>query len=706
MIDYITNKYNKSYVSQIITFNSLTIKNAIKDISRVLGYTYIFTNKLIKLFNDKENIKNNLQNNTILKIKYYKDKNIRLIINLSLYVENTIKNIGIHAGGIIISPNKLINYISLYKKDYQNITSLDKNDIELIGLMKFDFLGLKTLTTIENSINTINTYIYKYKKKINTTDIKFNNHTTFNLIKKLKNFNIFQLESYGINKIIKKIKPNYFKDIIDLLALYRPGPLKSGMLNDFIKRKNNKQNIKYIHNDLKKILSETYGIIIYQEQIMQIVKQIFNYNFENADLLRYAISKKQKTKILEHYNKFIIQIKKKKINYHIGKKIFNLIEKFSSYGFNKSHSVGYSIITYYTAWLKSNFTTIYSTLTLSSDYKNNTKINTCIIDSNNIHQFFIKPDINKSYNCFINIKYNNILWGLNSIKGLSEFIIYKIIYTRNKNKYYNNFHKFILKTNLKKNSTIILINTGLFDLISTSRIELFIIIKQMIDKNKLINNLIINKHFKITTNKKKKINFNSLKYLYRQNNLLNYNINNIITYYIEELTHINNYNHIINNITFYGSIIKTKNLNINFNNFNNTYIKNKNKIFNVYTTYTQIKKNKQFYKKNELIFFLGKLKINKLYIYNIYNIHKFRYNFVKYFNIFILHIYISNNFLKNIIKILILKQLSGKCLIKIKIIKNNNINILKTKIQITPNDNINNNLKKINKINNTIFSYN
>jgi len=356
VINHVIDFYGKDLVSQIITFGTMTAKAVIRDVGRALGYPYGFLNRISKLvpLDPGITLKKALSISSELFSLYKNDNEVQELINATVKLEGVIKNVGKHAGGVVISPTKITNFSPLYYDNLENknpVTQFDKNDIEDVGLVKFDFLGLKTLTIIDNTIKMINQSFSL--NKFFLEDILLNDKKSFQMLKRAQTTAVFQLESYGIKDLILRLQPDSFDEIVALVALFRPGPLQSGMVDNFINRKYGKEKIYYPHKKwqhklLKPILKSTYGIILYQEQVMKIAQIFSNYTLGEADLLRRAMSKKNFKEMSEHRLKFILGAKKNGIEKNLSNKIFDLLEKFAGYGFNKSHSVAYALISYQT----------------------------------------------------------------------------------------------------------------------------------------------------------------------------------------------------------------------------------------------------------------------------------------------------------------------------------------------------------------------
>ena len=293
VIDYVAKKYGRDKVSQIITYGTMAAKAVVRDVGRVLQYPYPFVDQIAKLipFEIGITLEKALEDQELKKL-YNSDDDVKDIIDMAMILEGLPRNAGTHAGGLVISPKKLINYTPLYRDTYNSslLTQLDKDDVEEIGLIKFDFLGLRTLTVIENTLKIINRNVNSEKQFI-LENIPLDDEKTFDLLKKQKTNGVFQLESRGLKDIIKRLKPDKFDDLVALVALYRPGPLQSGMVDDFIDRKNG-ANVEYLHPLIEDVLKPTYGVILYQEQVMKIAQILAGYSLGAADILRRAMGKK------------------------------------------------------------------------------------------------------------------------------------------------------------------------------------------------------------------------------------------------------------------------------------------------------------------------------------------------------------------------------------------------------------------------------
>ena len=483
VIDYVFNKYGRDKVAQIITYGTMSAKAVIRDVGRVLGYNYGFVDRIAKLipFEVGVTIDKALKSEILLKEFYKKEQDAAHIIDLAKKLEGIIRNIGKHAGGVIISPSPIINFMPLYCDDNEKncITQFDKDDIESIGLIKFDFLSLRTLTIISSTIKKINKTLNKSTDSNNQIDIEkieYDDKKTFDMLYKCKTIGVFQLESRGMRDLIKRLKPDSFNDIVALVALFRPGPLQSGMVDDYIKRKHKIIPIGSLHEKIDEILIPTYGVILYQEQIIKITQKLTKWSLGEADLLRRAISKKNVTEMTSLKSKFIKSATENGIEDWISNKIFELIEKFAGYGFNKSHSVAYAKIAYQTAWLKANFCDEFMTSVLSSEIDNTDKIFIYISECLKLGIKILRPDINKSAHKFTIEEAGKVRYAFGAIKGVGIAAAKEIVLERHKNGNFKNFIDFCYRMSAKKiNKRVIemLVKCGAFDSFEKNRAALF-----------------------------------------------------------------------------------------------------------------------------------------------------------------------------------------------------------------------------------------
>ncbi|HJN38114.1 MAG TPA: DNA polymerase III subunit alpha [Gammaproteobacteria bacterium] len=433
VIEYVAQKYGRDSVAQIITYGTMAAKAVIRDVGRVMGQPYGFVDKIAKLvpFEVGMTLEKALAQEPALGDMIKQDETVAELMKLSRRLEGVIRNVGRHAGGVVIAPKPLSEFTALYcESDGSNlVTQFDKDDIEQIGLVKFDFLGLRTLTIIDWAIKNV---IRRSDLKIDINTIPLDDLSTFQLLKKCSTDGVFQLESQGFKDLIRRLKPDCFEDLIALVALFRPGPLQSGMVDDFVDRKHGRAEVKYLHPALEPILSTTYGVILYQEQVMQIAQVLAGYTLGAADLLRRAMGKKKPEEMAKQRKIFLKGSKTLNIDGGVAGQIFDLMEKFAGYGFNKSHSAAYALISYQTAWLKANHTEAFMAAVLSSDMDNTDKVLYSIRATRACKCKVLSPDIHQSEYMFTVTNDKEILYGLGAIKGLGQQVIEDLISAREK----------------------------------------------------------------------------------------------------------------------------------------------------------------------------------------------------------------------------------------------------------------------------------
>ena len=490
VIDYVSNKYGNNMVSQIITYGTLSAKAVIRDVGRILGYPYGLVDQIAKLvpFDIGITITEALKKSDELSERYKNDEDVESIINLSLKLEGLVRNAGTHAGGVIIAPSELSNFMPLYKVDDEvgTVTQFDKDDAESIGLIKFDFLGLKTLTVIQKSIDIINAYDRKNNKNtsktLNIKDISLDDKKTYKLLSFARTVGIFQLESTGMRDLIKRMQPKKFDDIIALVALFRPGTLSSkqgeeSVVDTFIKRRkqNNPDLIPYTHDLLMPILKDTYGCIVYQEQVMQIAQKLANFSQGRADILRKAMGKKDDDLMAEQKDGFVKGCISNKVEERAAKNIWSFIEKFAGYGFNKAHSVSYATIAYQTAWLKTHHTTEFFAASMTADIDNTDKLIRFKEDCESFKIEIKGPCVNHSSYEFFVEKENQIRYGLGAIKGLGQSISEAISEERRVNGKYHSIFDLCSRLSsekISKRTIEALIKSGSLDDFSETRATL------------------------------------------------------------------------------------------------------------------------------------------------------------------------------------------------------------------------------------------
>ena len=486
VIDYVVKKYGRNQVAQIITFGSLLAKGVIRDVARVLDMPLSKADKMAKLIPDELGITLNgkIKNGEFKEGAFQKEPKIKELIEsdanaarvweFAKKLEGLKRNSGIHAAGVVISNEELWHKTPIYKPPGENtfVTQYSLNFLEDVDLIKFDFLGLKTLDVIDNAIKLIKR---RYNKDILWHEIDENDKKVYEVIQSGETVGMFQIESSGMQDLNKRLKPDNFEDLIAVLALYRPGPMESGMLDDFIERKHGRQEITYVFEALEDILKPTYGVIVYQEQVMQIVQTIGGFSLGGADIVRRAMGKKKVDEMLKYNKEFSQGAAKQGLDYDEASKLFDLIEKFAGYGFNKSHSAAYAMITFQTAWLKTYYPNEFMAALLTSDKDNTDKVVKYIDEVKRMGIELSPPDICDSQLEFSAITKDNkdvILFGLGAIKGVGEAAIDSMLKEREENGDYKSLQDFVNRIEPSKvNKRVIesIIKSGGFDRFGYSR---------------------------------------------------------------------------------------------------------------------------------------------------------------------------------------------------------------------------------------------
>lgn len=479
VIEYVVNRYGKDQVSQIITYGTMAARAVVRDVGRVLGHPYGFVDKIAKLipFELGINLEKALADEELLKKRYEEEEEVKILLDLAMKLEGITRNAGKHAGGVVIAPSKLTDFMPLYRvADEDNLVSqFDKNDVEAIGLVKFDFLGLRTLTIINWAVQAINAKRKAQNEaEIDIAQLPLDDQLTYKLLQHCETVAIFQFESRSARDIVKRIQANCFDDIVDLSALIRPGPAQSGMLDDFIDRKHGRQLVTYFHPKLETVLKATRGVIVYQEQVMQIAQVLAGYSLGRADLLRRAMGKKKPEEMAKQRAIFLEGAQKNNVDKHIANNIFDLMEKFSGYGFNRSHAACYALITYQTAWLKAHYPAEFMAATLSSDMDNTDKVVLFINECKRLLLPIFPPNINTCVYKFVADENNNIVYGLGAIKGVGLAAIENILVAREKGIFKNlfDFCKRVDTRKVNKRVFEALIYSGAFDVFGVARASL------------------------------------------------------------------------------------------------------------------------------------------------------------------------------------------------------------------------------------------
>ena len=483
VIEYVTNKYGRDKVSQIITFGQMKARAVVRDVGRVLNVPYKEVDRIAKMIPATLNItlEQALKEEKELRELAEKDETVKKIIDISKHLEGLARHASIHAAGIVIGNKPLIKTVPLATmKEGEVVTQYNMKHIESVGLIKFDFLGLKTLTVIDEAVKLIRK---NADENFDINTIPLNDKKTYKLFSSGNTIGVFQLESSGIRELIKRLKPDKFEDVIALVALYRPGPLKSGMVDEFIDVKHGKKKANYALPVLKPILEDTYGIILYQEQVMQIAQVLGGYTLGQADMLRRAMGKKIASEMEKQKSIFLDGCKKNNVPLKIAEDIFDKMSKFAEYGFNKSHSAAYAYIAYQTAYLKAHFPVEFMTALLTEDKDNSDKVIKDINECKTMGIDILPPDINESELDFTVVG-KKIRFGLGAIKNVGTKAISSIIANREKEKY-KSLYDFCYKVDLNKvNKKVIesLIKSGAMDELPLNRATKFSILEKIMEK--------------------------------------------------------------------------------------------------------------------------------------------------------------------------------------------------------------------------------
>ncbi|MFT4517821.1 MAG: DNA polymerase-3 subunit alpha [Halioglobus sp.] len=476
VIEYVANTYGREAVSQIITFGTMAAKAVVRDVARVQGKSYGLADKLSKMipFEVGMTLEKALEQEEPLRQFLADDGQAHEIWDMAEQLEGVVRNVGKHAGGVVIAPSKLTDFSPLFCDETGSglVTQYDKNDVEEAGLVKFDFLGLRTLTIIDWAVKMINPAREEMGEvPLEILQIPLDDFASFELLKSGETTAVFQLESRGMKDLIERLQPDCFEDIVALVALFRPGPLQSGMVDNFINRKHGREELsfpdsQYQHESLRPILQPTYGIILYQEQVMQIAQVLAGYTLGGADMLRRAMGKKKPEEMAKQREVFESGAKGMGIDGDLAIKIFDLVEKFAGYGFNKSHSAAYALVSYQTAWLKTHYPAQFMAAVMSSELDNTDKIVVLVDECKRMKLALKLPDVNEGQYMFTVNANNDIIYGLGAIKGLGEGPVENILEAQMEGGHFTDLFDFCARTDPRKvNRRAIdaLIRSGAFD---------------------------------------------------------------------------------------------------------------------------------------------------------------------------------------------------------------------------------------------------
>ena len=489
VIDYVKQKYGAACVSQIATFGTMASKAVIRDVGRVMEFPYGLCDRLSKAIPIEGvkpvSLKKAREMEPEINAIAESEEGVPELLELAMRLEDLTRNVGMHAGGVVIAPGKLTDFCPLYCADggASVISQFDKDDVEAIGLVKFDFLGLRTLTIIDWAVR----HIHRLEKRevgsgegegreapFNIEAIPLDDRASYDLLKKCNTTAVFQLESRGMKDLIKRLQPDTFEDIVALVALFRPGPLESGMVDDFVDRKHGRAEADYFHPELEASLKPTYGVIVYQEQVMQISQIIGGYTLGGADMLRRAMGKKDPAEMARQRDIFVGGAVNRQINKDLATRLFDLMEMFAGYGFNKSHSAAYALVAYQTAYLKAHHPAAFMAATLSGDLDNTEKVRTFYADTLQQGIKVLLPDVNSSGYVFSPTDEKTIAYGLGAVKGTGEAAIAGIVKARAAGHFKDlfDFCRRVDKRVVNRRTIETLIRAGAFDSINDHRASL------------------------------------------------------------------------------------------------------------------------------------------------------------------------------------------------------------------------------------------
>ena len=487
VIDYVKDKYGRNAVSQIVTFGTMAARAAIRDVGRVLDMSYTFCDGISKLIPNKPGqhitIEGAIKAEPILAERLEKEDEVKTLLALAQKLEGMTRNVGMHAGGVLIAPGKLTDFCPLYQQPGSEsaVSQFDKDDVEAAGLVKFDFLGLATLTILEIARQFIQTR-HKGQENFAFENIPLNDVATYRLFQDGKTEAVFQFESRGMQGMLRDARPTRLEDLIALNALYRPGPMD--LIPSFVARKHGREKVEYPHPLVEGMLSETYGIMVYQEQVMQTAQILGGYSLGGADLLRRAMGKKKAEEMAEHREIFRKGAAGNNIPANKADEIFDLMERFAGYGFNKSHAAAYSLLAYHTAWVKVHYTAEFFCSNMTVEMDDTDKLKVLYEDALKMGMTFEAPNINRGTHRFEPISDKTIRYGLGAIKGSGEQAIEAIVVARESGGAFTSLYDFsrrVDRSRLNKRTVEALIKAGAFDCLDLNRASLLASVDRAFD---------------------------------------------------------------------------------------------------------------------------------------------------------------------------------------------------------------------------------
>jgi len=480
VVNYVSKKYGNDHVAQIITFGTMAARAAIRDAGRALGYSYAFCDQLSKMIPFGFSLKDAIEKVPELSQAYDSDDQAKKLLDIAKKLEGVARHASTHACGIVVTKNSLDFYTPRQfapQNENSIVSQYEMHAIEALGLLKMDFLGLKNLTVIETALNLIEKL---QGVKINIDNIPLDDKKAFDLLRKASTVGVFQLESSGMRKYLQKLKPNDLEDIIAMVALYRPGPMD--LIPEYVARKNGERLIKYDHPKLEPILKNTYGITIYQEQLMQIAKDLAGFSMSEADVLRKAVGKKIRKLLEQQADRMIEGMIKNGIDKAIAQKIWDSIEPFAQYGFNRSHATCYALIAYQTAYLKANYPAEFITALMQADQKDLDRINILVDEAKKMRIQVLPPDVNESFDNFTLVPPSSIRFGMAAVKNVGHNVVAEIVAERKLNGTYKNMADFLTRLSPKAGQSTIVNKKSLESLIRAGAFDALASRKDLLDK--------------------------------------------------------------------------------------------------------------------------------------------------------------------------------------------------------------------------------